>query len=80
MKSAFRLVCSKGASFLTKEDRDELAKEVVKRVEQIASKEAAYIFDGDRGLKILVRWARREIWIMTNQEAAEGGLPSASDN
>lgn len=80
MKSAFRLVCSEGASFLTKEERDELTKDVVKRVEQIPSKEAAYIFNDDRGLKIVVRWAKLEVWIMTNQEAVEGGLPSVSDN
>ena len=80
MKKAFRLVCSEGASLLTKDERGKLAKEAVKRVEQIEPKEAVYIFNDDRGLKIVVRWTKLEVWIMSNEEAVSGGLPSASDN
>jgi hypothetical protein len=80
MKKAFRLVCSEGASFLTKGERDKLVKDAVKRVEQIEPKEAAYIFSDDRGLKVVVRWSKLEVWIMSNEEAVNGGLPSVSDN
>jgi len=80
MKKAFRLVCSEGASFLTKEERDQLVRDAVKRVERIEPKEAAYIFNDDRGLKVVVRWDKLEVWIMSNEEAVDGGLPSVSDN
>jgi len=80
VKKAFRLVCSEGASFLKKDERDQLVTDVVARVEKYAVKEAAYIFSDDRGLKIVVRWGKLEVWIMTTHEAANGDLPSPSDN
>lgn len=80
MKSAFRLVCSQGASFLTKEERSELARESVAAAERIKAKDDCYIFNGDQDLKIVVRITKREVWIMTTSEANAGGLPSPLDN
>ena len=77
MKTAFRLVCSEGASFLTKEKRQQLATEAVRTDERMIPKEAAYILNDDRGLKIVARWTKFE---MTDREATDGGLPSGSDN
>lgn len=80
MKSAFRVVCSKGASFLTKKERVEIVNEAVARAEKINAREACYIFNGGQDLKIVVRMIKREVWIMTNGEADAGGLPSPSHN
>jgi len=38
------------------------------------------IFDDPRGLKVVVRWEEREVWIMTGKEADAGGLPSPANN
>ena len=80
MKSAFRVVCSKGSSFLTKENRSQIVKDAVTKAEKIKSKKDCYIFNGDDDLKIVVRMKKREVWIMTVEEAKKGGLPSSSDN
>lgn len=80
MKSPFRLVCSQGASFLTKEERSELAREAVTAAERIKAKDDCYIFNGDDDLKIVVRMTKREVWIMTTSEANAGGLPAPTDN
>ena len=80
MKAAFRLVCSEGVSFLTKEDRSAIAVEAVKWAEKMQLKDDAMILNDSRGLKIVVRWLKREIWVMTEEEARMGGLPSPSDN
>jgi len=38
------------------------------------------ILNDSRGLKIVVRWLKREIWVMTVKEAQKGGLPSPLNN
>lgn len=81
MKDAFRMVCSPGATFiLTREEMQQLVTEAVRTVENMGGKNAAYILDDDRGLKIVVRWKSREVWIMSKDEAAKGGMPSPLDN
>ena len=80
MKYSFRLVCSIGVSFLTKEERSAIAVEAVKWAEKMQLKNDAMILNDSRGLKIVVRWLKREIWVMTEEEARKGGLPSPSNN
>lgn len=80
MKDAFRMVCSEGAKFLTREERQALVVEAVKTAENLGGKDAAYILNDSRGLKVVVRWKSREVWIMSNEEASKGGLPSPLDN
>lgn len=80
MKAAFRMVCSEGASFLTREEMEQLAAEAVHECEKIKPKANNFILNGDRGLKVVVRWFEREVWIMSIEEAEGGGLPSPSDN
>ena len=80
MRAAFRMVCSEGASFLKWEEMERLAAEAVRECEKIEPKSKNFILNRDRGLKVLVRWFEREVWIMSIEEAVGGGLPSPSDN
>jgi hypothetical protein len=56
-----------------------LVLEVAKLTEQLPKDNTA-IFSESRGLKIVVRLEAKEIWIMSNDEADAGGLPSVRDN
>lgn len=80
MKSAFHIVCSEGASVLTKEERQVLATEAVQQANTIKPSANFFILSDDRGLKIVVRLSTMEVWIMANEEADAGGLPSERDN
>ena len=77
MKYNFHVVCSIGAKFVTKEQRQEIVRQAVCEVEKMKAHHGnAVIFDDTAlGLKIVVRFAKKEIHIMTAKEAAEGGLP-----
>ena len=82
MKYAFRMVCSVGASFLTREERNEIVRQAVVAVEKMPLfQESVIFFDQmERGLKIVVRFQKREIHIMTVQEAKDSGLPQKPDH
>jgi len=80
MREPFRVVVSQGASYLTAEEQNELMVLAVREAEKLRLKDQYVIFDDPRGLKVVVRWEEREVWIMTGKEADAGGLPSPSDN
>lgn len=81
MKYAYRMVCSVGASFLTGEERNEIVRQAVVAVEKMPLFQESVIFfdQTERGLKIVVRFQKREIHIMTVQEAKDSGLPQKPD-
>lgn len=71
MKVPFRIVCSEGAAFLTKEERDQLATKVVKMAENMKPGDGFCLFtDHDRLLKVLVKLDAREVVIMRMSEAS----------
>jgi hypothetical protein len=82
MKYAFRMVCSVGASFLNREELDEIVRQAVAEVEKMPLFQESVIFFDDtaRSLKIIVRFQKREIHIMTMQEAKDAGLPDQPDH
>jgi len=84
MKYAFRTRCSPGASFLSREDRVEIVREIASAVEKMPAARGkdsvAFFEDKDRGLKIVVRFEAQEIHIMTIQEAQQAGLPEKPDH
>jgi hypothetical protein len=78
MKGTFHLRCSQAAALLLPEkERQKVITEAVKRAERLApnADDTAIFNIDDLKLKIVVQFARREVSIMTFEEAKKAGLP-----
>jgi hypothetical protein len=86
MITAFRVVASIGASFLSQPERERIVLEAVKEAKDLEPNEndVVYCDVAAADLRVVVLFAKREVHIMTSKEAAEIGLPgkrrSPSDN
>jgi hypothetical protein len=82
MRYAFRSFCTVGASFLSVQERTEIVRQAVMEVEKISLfHDSVVLVDvAIRRLKVVVQFARREIHIMTAQEAKDAGFPMKPDH
>ena len=77
MKYAIRLVVSNEAAQLSaKHDWKEIAKVAMRNAEALKLKDDdSAVFEGPDSLKIVVLWGRKEVHVVTREEAKRAYLP-----
>lgn len=71
------MIVSTGAAFVPQDYWDEIINEAMKEAEQMNLGDKDYVIFDEHNyqLKIVIHWGKKQVNIMTNEEADAGGLP-----